>query len=69
MPTEKKQSLDMIVGLLNKKNDVLMWGNEDVQMWLTLSQLEMFSATFKKYQIDGYTLFQMKEADLEVLLN
>jgi hypothetical protein len=66
---QRKQNLEVIVELLNKKNDVLMWKNEDVLKWLSLIQLEMFSLTFKKYQIDGYTLFQMKEADLEVLLN
>jgi hypothetical protein len=51
-----------------KKSDLLKWSNDDVIEWLHTCKLEQFESTFKKYNIDGYTLIQLKEHDLEVHL-
>ena len=52
--------------LLSKKSDISNWNNDDVITWLQMCKLDQFVPHFKRHNIEGYTLFQLKEFDLEV---
>jgi len=57
-----------IVKMLENNSDVLQWTVNDVLLWLNHCKLEHLSNSFQKLQIDGYTLVQLKEQELETHL-
>lgn len=54
--------------LLLKDNDVLQWTPSVVLDWLKAVHMDNLTTNFTKSGIDGYTLIQLKESDLETHL-
>lgn len=45
------------------------WNSEDVKKWLQLIGLEMYQESFQEMRVDGLTIFELQEEDIEVELN
>ena len=56
--------------LVLKKNDVPQWTIDDVSQWLNLAckMDQNLIQLFKRHCVDGYTLLQIKEYDLEMYM-
>jgi hypothetical protein len=62
---EQFDTIQRVIGLLQKNQDVSCWDVEEVKAWLqTNHQLARYSDTFKHNEVDGYTLLTLNDEDM-----
>mmetsp|Transcript_12184 Transcript_12184/g.12019 ORF Transcript_12184/g.12019 Transcript_12184/m.12019 type:complete len:110 (+) Transcript_12184:541-870(+) len=64
---EELESLNKITVILLKNHDVYDWSIDDVVTWLQAIQLDAYVELFKANHINGYTLINLTDKDLESL--